>query len=136
MNTATLIAQYEAQKVTAERRLSDAKSLGDKYLKALEATGIDKMTPEQSRQLDEMRTKRNDAVAQIRQADGAIKALREAEADDAEYLRKASESHSTGASLNVNRTDRAGRVSIGSEAHTYRAPAERNNSLPNGEVEP
>jgi HK97 family phage major capsid protein len=129
---AALIAQYETQKVNAERAASDAKTLGDKYLKALEANGLEHMTAEQQAHIEGLAAKRRAAVAEIRQSDGAIKALKEAQADDNEYMRRASESHPN--AVKPNR--RTATARIGSEAHTYRAPAERNNSLPNGEVEP
>jgi len=100
MNIAAMIAKYEARKLAAERQASDAKSLGAKYLKALEANGLDRMTADQTKQFEELTAKNRAAVAEIRECDGAIKALRETEAEDAEYMRRASESHPNGVKRN------------------------------------
>src|SRR5215831_18749264 len=55
------------------------------------------MTEDQQRKSEDLLAKARQAKDEIRQADGAIKALREAQAEDAEVDRKAREFHPSGA---------------------------------------
>jgi len=94
-----MIQQYESKRRDAERRQADAKKLAESYFKSLEAAGLERMTPEQEEMSERLLAKARDAKEAIGQADGAIKALREAEAEDAEADKLSRETHSTGVAL-------------------------------------
>src|SRR5262245_45345208 len=96
---AELIQQHENKRRDAERRYADAKKIGESYLKALESAGLERMTPDQERMAEDMLEKARKAKDDIGQADGAIKALREAQAEDEELDRKSREARSTGVQL-------------------------------------
>jgi HK97 family phage major capsid protein len=79
---AELIQQYENKRRDAERRAADAGKMAQSYLKAIESAGMENLTADQERRCEDLLAKARTAKDEIRQADGAIKALREAQAED------------------------------------------------------
>jgi HK97 family phage major capsid protein len=94
-----LIAQYENERKTAERKVTDSKAMAKKYVDALEAAGLENLSPEQERMTESLYGKHREAIDDVRRAEGALKALRDAQAEDAEADRRSREVRNTPVSL-------------------------------------
>jgi HK97 family phage major capsid protein len=78
----SLISDWENKRKDAERRVTDAKGMAKRYMSALDTAGLEKLTPEQERMVESLSGKHRDAIAEVRQAEGALSALRDAQAED------------------------------------------------------
>src|SRR5215475_11363930 len=76
------IQEYERKRRDAERRLADAKRFATSYYKSVEVAGLERMTADQEKMVEDLYAKERQAKADISEADGALTALREAQAED------------------------------------------------------
>jgi HK97 family phage major capsid protein len=110
---AELIRQYENKRRDAERRQADANKMAEKYIHAIESAGMENLTPDQERRCEDLLAKSRAAKDEIRQADGALKALREAQAEDEAADRASRGVHPTGVALpGSDHTERADSASL------------------------
>src|SRR5262245_31179486 len=105
-----LINEYESRRKAAERKVTDSKARAKNYIDALEAAGLTNLTPEQDKMADSLMTKHRDAITEVREAEGALKALHEAQASDAEADRVAWDRSSWSAPVSLPGGDRTQRI--------------------------
>jgi hypothetical protein len=96
---AELINKYENERKTAERRVTDSKAMAKKYMDALDAAGLENLTQEQERMTEQLSANHREAIAAVRQAEGALRALRDAQREDAEAEARTREVRDTGVTL-------------------------------------
>jgi HK97 family phage major capsid protein len=81
---AQLISEADERKRAAERRATDAKADLKRYLEALDSAGVKdhELTAEQRATFDTLNKAHRAAIDDVKHADGALRALREAKAED------------------------------------------------------
>jgi HK97 family phage major capsid protein len=94
-----LINEYEDRRKAAERKVTDSKAMAKRYMDALDTAGLENLTPEQERMTESLYAKHRQAIDEVRRAEGALKALRDAQAEDAEADRLGSQVRGTGVQL-------------------------------------
>jgi HK97 family phage major capsid protein len=94
-----LISEYEGRRKAAERKVTDSKAMAKRYMDALDTAGLENLTPEQERMTESLYAKHREAIDEVRRAEGALKALRDAQAEDAEADRLSRQVHDTGVQL-------------------------------------
>ena len=128
-----VVAAIERDLNEAKRRYDRARFGSKAILESVRTAGRNNLTADETSKFDLFNAEGASARADVGDLEAKLARATAIAAEESEADALSQQRHSTSA---PSTTNRAASVHVGAEARTYRAPAERNKSLPYGQSEP